>query len=190
LAEAGLSYATALVSACPRVSLKANLLPVELRSTNSRLMLVPTVALAAILLGLAVTLAAQKTYEERRRLDLLQAEIARYAPQAAKAAEMDKSAQSARDRARQLDLFHGQTRADMNVLLEITRLIEPPAWVNSLEMDRSTVTIGGQCEQAAPLLKLLDSSPYFRDSEFVGQIGKADKNQVFRIRMVREGTGE
>ena len=186
LAQASLSYAAAVASARPRRMLTANLLPAELRSTNSRIMLVPTVALASILLLLATTLAAQRTYEERRQLELLRAEIARFTPQAEKALAMEKAIQSAKNRARQLDLFHSRTRADLNTIQEITRLIEPPAWLNNLEMDRDTVTIGGQCEQAAPLLKLLDSSPYFQNSEFVGQIGKADKNQVFRIRLSRE----
>ncbi|MFB3776175.1 MAG: PilN domain-containing protein [Bryobacteraceae bacterium] len=186
LSQAALSYATALAGAGLRRILQANLLPAELRSSNSRLILVPTVALTAILLLLAIGLTAQRTYEERRQLELLRGEIARVAPQAEKAVAAEKAFQSARNRARQLDLFHSRTQADLNALQEITRLLAPPAWLNNLEMDRTTVTIAGQCEQAAPLLKLLDSSPYFQDSEFVGQIGKAEKNQVFRIRMARE----
>ncbi|HSW48597.1 MAG TPA: PilN domain-containing protein [Bryobacteraceae bacterium] len=186
LAGAVLSYATALSGAGLRRILQANLLPAELRSANSRLILVPTVALTAILLLLAAGLAAQRTFAERRQLSLLRDEIARVAPQAEKAVAAEKAAQDARNRARQLDVFHGRTQADLNTLQEITRLLEPPAWLNNLELDRTTVTIAGQCEQAAPLLKLLDSSPLFQNSEFVGQIGKAEKNQVFRIRMGRE----
>lgn len=184
------SYAAALASACPRLFLKANLLPVELRSANSRLALVPTAALAAVLVLLGVALAAQGTWEERRRLELLQAEIARVEPLAKKADAAARAADRARTRARLLDRFKRRTQDSLDALNEITRLVEPPGWVNSLEMDETTVTISGQAAEAAPLLKQLDSSPLFQNSEFVGQIGKAEKAEFFRIRSSREGAGQ
>ncbi len=187
---AALSYAAALASACPRLFLKANLLPVELRSANSRMALVPTAALAALLAALGVALAAQGTWEERRQLGLLQAEIARVEPLARKADAAARAADRARQRARLLDRFKRRTEDTLNALNEITRLVEPPGWVNSLEMDDTTVTISGQAPEAAPLLKQLDGSPLFQNSEFVGQIGKAENAQIFRIRASREGAGQ
>ena len=66
-------------------------------------------------------------------------------------------------------------------------MIEPPAWLQSLEMDRDTAALAGEIEQAAPLLKLLDNSPYFRDSEFTAPINRAGKLESFRIRTARKG---
>ena len=43
----------------------------------------------------------------------------------------------------------------------------------------------GEAEQAAPLLKLIDSSPYFRDSSFAIPIVKAGTIEVFRVRATR-----
>lgn len=185
-----LSYAAALASACPRLFLKANLLPLELRSANSRMALVPTAALATVLALLGVALAVQGTWEERRRLGLLQAEIARVEPLARKADAAAREAERARARARLLDRFKRRTEDTLNALNEITRLVEPPGWVNSLEMDNTTLTISGQAPEAAPLLKQLDGSPLFQNSEFVGQIGKAEKAEFFRIRSFREGAGQ
>ncbi len=187
LRRAALSYATALAGACFRPALKANLLPAGLRSSNSRVILAPTVALAVILVALAAALAAQAPYQERRQLALLRAEIGRFEPLAKKADAARKAADLARSRVQVLNNFQRRTRADLDALQELTRLLEPPAWLQVLEMNGETVTINGQAEQAPPLLKLLDGSPLFRASEFVGQIQKADKNEVFRVRMVREG---
>lgn len=187
LRRAALSYATALAGACFRPALKANLLPAGLRCSNSRMILAPTVGLAAILLTLAAALAAQAPYQERRQLALLRAEIGRFEPLAKKADGARKAADLARSRVQVLNSFQRRTRADLDALQELTRLLEPPAWLHGLEMNGETVTINGQVEQAAPLLKLLDSSPHFRNSEFVGQIQRADKNESFRIRMGREG---
>ncbi len=152
-------------------------------------MLAPTAALAALLLLLGAALAAQGTWQERRQLALIEAEIARVEPLAKKAEAAQRAADRALDRARLLDRFRRRTQDSLDALNEITRLLEPPAWLNSLEMDETTVTISGQAEQAAPLLKQLDSSPLFQNSEFVGQIGKAEKAEVFRIRTGREGAG-
>jgi len=187
LRRAALSYATALAGACFRPALKANLLPAELRSANSRMILAPTVALAAILVALATALAAQAPYQERRQLALLRAEIGRFEPLAKKADGARKAADLARSRIELLNNFQRRTRADLDTLQELTRLLEPPVWLQGLEMNGESVTINGQAEQAAPLLKLLDGSPRFRDSEFVGQIQKTEKHEVFRVRMGREG---
>jgi len=137
--------------------------------------------------ALAAALAAQAPYQERQQLALLRSEIARFEPLAKKADGARKAADLARSRAQVLNSFQRRTRADLDALQELTRLLEPPAWLHGLEMNGETVTINGQVEQAAPLLKLLDSSPHFRNSEFVGQIQRADKNESFRIRMGREG---
>ena len=161
-------------------------MPAEFRSASSRWRFVPTAALGAAVLVLAAALGAYGRYEERRRMELLRAEIARYEPAARKAAEAEKAIERARARIRLLHRFHGRTRAGLEALEAVTTLLEPPAWLNSLEMDGRTITISGQAEQAAPLLKLLDGSPLFRDSEFVGAIGKAGKQETFRIRTFRE----
>jgi len=46
-------------------------------------------------------------------------------------------------------------------------------------------TINGETDQAAPLLKLLDASPYFHNSTFIGSLAKAGGNEQFQIRTAR-----
>ena len=180
-----LDYATALAGACPRLGLNVNLLPRELRSTNSRIIFVPTVALAAALLLLVVALAAQAGLEKRRRLALLHSEIARFEPSAIKAEAAQRLARATQTRIELFDGFRRRVPADLDVLNELTGLLAPPAWVNNLDMTRDSVVVSGQIEQAAPLLKQLDASPQFKNSEFMGPLGKAGKNDVFRVRSLR-----
>jgi hypothetical protein len=54
-------------------------------------------------------------------------------------------------------------------------------------MNRATVVLNGQAEQASPLLKEIDNSPLFAGSEFTVPISRAGRNEVFRIRSNREG---
>ena len=89
-------------------------------------------------------------------------------------------------RARLLDQFRGQTRADLDALQELTKLVAPPAWTNSISIARDTVRITGEATQAAPLLKILDASPLFTNSEFAGSLGKGNGTETFQIRTTRE----
>jgi hypothetical protein len=182
-----LAYATALAGACPWLALKANLLPPELRSSGSRMVFIPTVALAVVLLAMAAALVAQSAFEQRRQLSSIETTIKKLEPAASKAGALRVATETAQKRILLLDSFRRRTRTDLDALNALTGMIEPPAWLQSLEMDRDTAALAGEIEQAAPLLKLLDNSPYFRDSEFTAPINRAGKLESFRIRTARKG---
>ena len=57
-------------------------------------------------------------------------------------------------------------------------------WANTVDLSRDAVTILGEAEQAAPLLKVLDASPLFHNSEFNG-ISKVQNAETFRLRIQR-----
>jgi hypothetical protein len=69
----------------------------------------------------------------------------------------------------------------MDAIREMTQILHPPAWLNSLQMTREQANISGEAEQAATLLKLLDGSKYFQNSEFTLPLS----NNMFSIRLVR-----
>lgn len=190
LSRTALPYATALAGACPRLALGVNLLPPEHRSASSRAMFIPSVALGIVLLLLLAGLVAQAKLQDRRYLAEVEAEIARLEPQAERAAKARRSAESALARIRLLDQFRRRTKSDLDALAELTRLLKPPAWLKELELTRNSATLGGETEQAAPLLKLLDGSPLFQNSEFTRPISRAQQVEVFRIHTNREGATE
>ncbi|HXG34353.1 MAG TPA: PilN domain-containing protein [Bryobacteraceae bacterium] len=181
------AYAAAFTAACPRLSFTANLLPPERRSSSSRAVFVPTAALATILLLLAAGLVAQARVQQRRHLAALESEIRRLEPRAAQAAALARTAEQLRARILLLDGVRRRTQKDLDAIRELTRLLEPPAWLSALELTRESATLSGEAEQAAGLLKTLDSSPYFRNSEFVIPIARSGSMELFRIRSLREG---
>jgi Tfp pilus assembly protein PilN len=163
---AALPYAAAIAAACPWLALRANLLPMERRTTSSRLIYVPTVVLASTLLLSVAALAIQGAWEDRRYMAALQSEIKKLEPRVRQAAIMDKRTETARSRTALLDSFRRRSRDDMDVLKETTHLLAPPTWLNSIEINRALVNLGGETEQAAQLLKILDASPLFEGSDF------------------------
>ncbi|MGC9970920.1 MAG: PilN domain-containing protein [Bryobacteraceae bacterium] len=182
-----LVYAAALAGACPRLALPLNLLPPEHRTSTSRAMFVPSVVLAFLLALVLVALVSITPVEDRKYLAALGSEIARLEPRARKAGALDRAIDQLRARASLLDSVRQRSKADLDALAELTRLLQPPVWVHSLEMNRNSAVLNGQAEQAAPLLKLIDGSPLFQGSEFTVPLSRAGKNEIFRIRTLREG---
>jgi len=185
-----LAYAAALAGACPRLALPLNLLPAEHRVSSSRVMFIPAAALTLSLVAGLVALGSITPLEDRKYLAALESEIARLEPRARKAGELDRSIEKTRARTQLLDAFRGRSKADMDVLAELTKLLPPPAWLSAMDLTRNSLMLAGEAEQAAPLLKRLDNSPLFQNSEFIVPIGKSGALEVFRIRTAREGAAK
>jgi hypothetical protein len=179
-------YAAALAAACPFLSLPLNLLPAEQRQTDSQAKWIPSAVLGAAVVLLAIALSVAPRYETQRYLDSLNAEIARLAPVANRSAALDRQIAAARARTAVLTDMRTRTKADLDVLGEMTRLLAPPAWLNQLEVTRTQVTLAGETQQAAPLLQLIDASPLFEGSEFVMAPSRINASEAFRIRTNRE----
>ena len=185
-AEPPLSYAAALAGACSHLFLGINLLPADLRSANSRALWIPTGVAAGLALMAAAALAAYPAFEDRRYLHSLNAEIAKIKPQAAAAAKLDKDIETARQRTILLDQVRKRSKLDIDVIGEMTKVLPPPIWLNTLEITRAQVTVAGETDQAAPLLKQIDASPFFEASEFGMQPMRTQTGEAFRIRTNRE----
>jgi Tfp pilus assembly protein PilN len=185
-AEPAVAFAAAMSSACPMHTLAVNLLPEERRQTGSVLRWVPSVAFATIALLLAAGLAMLPGYQKDRTLRSLQAQIREVQPQADRAAKLDKQVATLQQRIQLLDDMRRHTKADIDVLAELTKLLPPPTWLSGTEITTKQVTISGETNQAEPLLRVLDASPLFESSEVQMQVRTA-ASELFRIRTNREG---
>jgi len=186
LSRNALPYAAALAGACPQLAPSANVLPREFRRSRSRAMIVPTAVLAALALAALIGMIVWPRFEDRRYLKTLDGEIARIEPSAARAAALDRETARLRARTALIDEYRSRTRADLDALNELTRLVEPPAWTNAIELTADTARISGEAPQAAPLLKILDSSPLFRNSQMdMDQHAPGGPGEFFQIHTTR-----
>jgi hypothetical protein len=186
LSRNALPYATALAGACPRLAPSANVLPQEHRRSNSRVVFVPTMILAALLVLAGAGMWGYSKYAEHRYLRDLHATIAKVEPIAARAARLDRETAHMRAQARLLDGYRNRARQDLDALNELTQLVSPPAWTSVIDLTRDSARITGEAPQAAPLIKILDSSTLFRDSvPDMEQPAQGGHGEVFQIHTTR-----
>lgn len=186
LATIALPYAAAIASACPRRMPRVNLLPEALRANASRMIYVPSIVLGVLLLGGLAALPLYRSYEDQQYLRSLQAEIRKLEPLAVKPMQMERQIDMARDQVQLLDDFRRRTRADMDVLNELTRILPPPTWVKGLEVTRDAIRLSGESPQATGLLKVIDESPLFEGSTFNAPMARIGNSETFGIQSRRE----
>ncbi len=183
-----ISGAAALMSACPWLAVDLNLLPDAQRSARSRWMFVPTAVLACLLAAAGVAFANLERFEDKRLMDGLNQQSARYSDAARRASEAERERVAVEQRIAQLKEFRQRNRKDLDALIEATRLIAPPAWSSRLDLTRSAIAISGEASNAAELPRILDASPLFRNSEFLSPLSRSKTSPMdaFNVRALRE----
>jgi len=182
------AYAAALAASAPLLANFANLLPAERRASHSRTRYLIPITLAALLvLGIVAVFVIFPLVNEHRYVADLIAEQRRIAPSALRVQVIDKTLATDRARIASLDDFRRRPQADLDVLDELVRILPEKVWTNSIEISTDSVVISGEADQAAPLLKLLDSSPLFEKSEFAMPVTRNGESDMFRIKTVRRG---
>lgn len=186
--EHALACAAAIAGAAPRVAAFANLLALERRASHDRMQyVVPAVLAALAVVALIVVFVIFPALEQRQyRADLDRA-ARQVEPAALRAQAAEKKIADARNRIAALDEIRRRPQADLDILNELTRLLPPTVWTSAIEIYPDSVMISGEADQAAPLLKLLDSSPLFQNSEFALSVARNAQAEVFRIKTMRRG---
>ncbi|HVW85350.1 MAG TPA: PilN domain-containing protein, partial [Bryobacteraceae bacterium] len=183
-----MAFAAALAASAPLTVKFANLLPKERRASSARHQyLLPGILAGFLLVGAVVAFAVIPAIEKRSLLAGLNAETHRLEPLALRAQTLEKRANADRLRTGALDDLRRRPQADLDVLNELTRILPEKVWTNSVEIYSDNVVISGEADQAAPLLKLLDSSPLFQNSEFALSVTRNGNGQTeqFRIKTMR-----
>ena len=182
-----LSYAASLAGALPGQALTINLLPSARRTLISPWRWVPTAVLMVLLMSLGLALAYIQDFENHRLLTRLDAEIAKYKIPLANHKSLETQIAETRKKIDYLRTVAAFPRQDLDSLRELTRILPANAFLSRMDISRSTVTLAGEIDQATELLKLLDSSPLFKDSEFSSAPGRSPQGkEMFNIRAARE----
>ena len=180
------AVAAALAASAPFFAQPANLLPKDRRATRSRAGWIAVAISAALLVAAALVVWGVLPAMEQRHYmrDLIRQSQVLERP-ALRAQALERQIASARGRIAAIDDLRRRSQADLDVLNELTRLLPTQAWTNTVEIYPDSVVISGEADQAASLVKVLDSSPLFQNSEFT--LTHTGQTEQFRIRTIRRG---
>jgi len=186
--SSALAYAAAVAGSATRATKFANLLPPERRASHNRLQyLIPGILAVLLAIALVAVFAVFPAIEQRRYREDLDRAARQLEPVVLRAQTLEKKVNSDRLKITALDEFRGRPRADLDVLNELTRLLPPPIWTSAVEIYPDYAIVSGEADQAAPLLKILDSSPFFQSSEFALSVTRNGQVEQFRIKTARRG---
>ena len=186
--DPGLAYAGAIAGAATRVVNFANLLPVERRASHDRAQYaIPAILGALLAVAMLIAFVILPALQQKRYREELANATRRLEPAALRAQSIDKQVADKRSRTGMLDDLRRRPQSDLDILNELTRLLPPPIWTGTIEIYPDSVIIAGQADQAAPLLKTLDSSPLFEKSEFTLSVTRNEQAELFRIKTMRRG---
>lgn len=182
-----LSYAASLTGALPGQGLALNLLPSDRRKTSSPWRWVPTIVLMVLLMLLGAAFAFYQDYENQKLLTKLDAEIARQQPRLSNVRLLDTQAAASQKQLDFLATYSRSPQQDLDSFRELTRIMPMNSYVGRMEITPNEVNFGGEIDQSMELLKMLDSSLYFKESEFLAAPSRSDKGkEIFQIRTKRE----
>jgi hypothetical protein len=184
-----LAYAAGLAGAASRGQRFANLLPPERRASHDRIQYVLPAILGTLLsLSLIAVFLIFPAVEQSRYHSELTAAAHRLDPAIARVQSIDLTVALDRSKIGVLDELRRRPQADLDLLNELTRLLPAEIWTSSAEIYPDSVVLAGEAPQAAPLLKLLDSSPLFENSEFAVAVTRTQQQtELFRIKTMRRG---
>jgi len=183
-----LACAAALAASAPLIARFANLLPPERRASHDRMQFLLPAVLASVLLGAVIgVFLIFPVIEQKRYLRDLDAAARKLQPAALRAQTLERQIAADRRKIATLDDLRARPQADLDVLNELSRLLPPQVWTNAVEIYPDSVVLSGEADQAAALLKLLDSSPFFQNSEFALSVTRNGQTEQFRIKSMRRG---
>ena len=141
-------------------------------------------AVAAGALGLALLLV--QGHAQRRHLEGVSAEIRRIEPEAKAVEELNADVHLQRRLLGVLQSIQADGVRPLPVLKDLTELIPPDAWLQSVSMDAQGLELSGQATTASQLVPLLEGSPWLERVEFTAPVTRTQSHEQFRIRAAWE----
>lgn len=185
-AEWLIAFATAIEGACPRLGLRANLLPEERRQSDSRWLWAPTAALAALLGLLAVGFAVRPVVQDRIYAAELQTRIDRLEAINLEAEQARGRTAEIRRKTAALEALAKRAESDLRILRELSEVTPNSAWLSQLRIDDDGAQLSGTADRSAPLLRLINQAPSLAEASFTSSLRKTDEGEQFRIAVKRD----
>jgi Tfp pilus assembly protein PilN len=149
-----------------------------------------TVSMAAATALLAILALLAPGWREQRRLNRIDAEIARLDPDVKNVDRVLRDLERKRKLLATLDGVESAGVRPLPVLRELTEILPNDAWLTTVSLDAKGVELTGAASAASTLIPLLENSPRLERVEFSSPVTRGrDNREQFRIRAAWEAAG-
>src|SRR5450759_834067 len=139
---------------------------------QSPLVYLPAYALSGLIVVLVILLGLRGTIQDWRYEQYLERQIQSLQPQVTFVESAQEHSRKMYDRLTLLGDNRNAATVPIEILNELTRLLPDDAWLQELQYDGETLSLGGFAKSASPLLQALANSPYFENPQFLSAIAK------------------
>lgn len=183
------SLSTAIESACPKLGWGANLLPIDRRQTDSRLLWVPTAVLAGMLVLLAAGFLLRPMIQNRAYAATIEEQLAALEDVVASTENNRVATADVRERVAILEVLAGRTTQDLRIISETSSILPASAWLQLMTVDDDGIRLTGEAASAAPLLGILNQARTVEDVAFSTSLVQRNEKERFEIRGSRAAVG-
>jgi Tfp pilus assembly protein PilN len=166
---------------------KSNLLPPELRYSESRTRLVPALVLGLLSLLMGAALVAREPYQNSVYASQVDRDIKRIVPKVKEVGEQEKELDQLSRRYQSLTSQLANRDYVLETVGELARILPPSTFLVSYSYQDGTITISGFAQSASEIQNLLESSPVFKGVEFSNAVTREPTGKDrFTLRMLLE----
>jgi Tfp pilus assembly protein PilN/Tfp pilus assembly PilM family ATPase len=159
-----------------------NLLPSERLPKKKKVNLKYTMGLTAAVLILALGFVINKIIYSNTTLASLDHQLQEIKNQVRDLEKIDMEFNSLKLEIDRLNAIRAKYPIKVPILVELSRTLPPDTWLTSLKVSKNQVEIKGYSSLASKLVPLLEQSPYFQETNFVGTILRETNGEKFTIR--------
>jgi general secretion pathway protein L len=164
-----------------------NLLPQEQRRTRRIDVKSLNLALTALLGVLLVAAITIPIVQKNRAIEALEAEVQAAATEARQGAELRQDLEKMAEASQFLVEKKASDVMIVEVIDEVSRILPDHTWIARLDLSGDQLQIQGQSAASASLIRIIESSPWFRNVRFaspVVQIAGTDNDRVHIVATV------
>jgi len=162
--------------------MEANLLSVELKPKRKKHNIKLTIGLATAAIFLLVGLFVNKIIHQNVTLANLDQQLAEVKKQTESLKQIDKEFDYLGGFVNTLNSIEKKYPSKLPIFAELSKTISRDTWLTNIKIVKDNMEISGYSKTASKLIPIIENSPYFKKTRFVGAITNRKEGEKFTIR--------
>ena len=165
-----------------RNEMEANLLSTELKPKRKKQNIKFTIGLATAAIFLLIGLFVNKIIHQNVTIANLDQQLAEVKKQAESLQEIDREYDFLDGFISALNSIENKYPSKLPILAELSKTLSRDTWLTNIKIVKNNMEISGYSKTASKLVPIIENSPYFKKTRFVGAITNRKEGEKFTIR--------